>query len=198
MNDKLAQGFYVIAIVMLTACNTGSHQQNATHTDSLIDNSYTHELTEQLQPIRNNTSSINSIADSQWTSVFTTKLWETTEGGEATYYGKDGILRKVVVNEYGETGKLHTEYYLQNEDLSFVLEQTYNYNIPIDDTSLNFEESETIEDSSYFQNGQLIHQSSNQDCGAPFAEEYLLEEQKRIRKNYMALVDSLVKMTTYK
>ena len=57
-----------------------------------------------------------------------------------------------------------------------------------DNQTFDIEESEIIEDRSYFQNGKLIHQINNQDCGSPFAAEYLLEEQKRLKKSFDKLL----------
>ena len=54
----------------------------------------------------------------------------------------------------------------------------------------DFDKSEIIEDRSYFSNGRLIHQISNQDCGSPFTEDYLAEEQKRIKDSF----DKLMKL----
>ena len=54
--------------------------------------------------------------------------------------------------------------------------------------------SEIIEDRSYFENGKLLHQLNNQDCGSPFKNDYLLEEQKRIKTDY----EKLLKLETTK
>jgi hypothetical protein len=63
-----------------------------------------------------------------------------------------------------------------------------------DTESFDFEKSEIIEDRSYFDNGKLLHQINSQDCGSPFADDYLLEEQKRLKKDF----EKLIKLgTTY-
>ena len=49
-----------------------------------------------------------------------------------------------------------------------------------DNQIYDFKKSEIAENRSYFVNGKLIHQVNNQDCGSPFANDYLLKEQKRI------------------
>ena len=61
-----------------------------------------------------------------------------------------------------------------------------------DTEAFDFEKSEIVEDRSYFENGKLLHQLNNQDCGSPFAEDYLLEEQKRIKTD----VEKLIKLGT--
>lgn len=55
-----------------------------------IENEY---LTEKLNPIRANFKRINSITD--WTNIGKKDLWETTEGGEATFYYIKERLEKI-------------------------------------------------------------------------------------------------------
>ncbi len=168
-----------------------SHNQ-----DDIILNEY---LTERLKPIRKNFKRINSIT--KWTSTNKKELTETTDFGEATFYYSNRGLEKIITLQFGETFQQLSEYYLLNGKLSFVFEKSYKYNRPMyyDTTAMNenndteafeFEKSEIIEDRSYFDKGKLIHQISNQDCGSPFTEEYLFEEQKRI----MAYFDKLIKL----
>lgn len=154
-------------------------------------------LTDRLKLIRANFKRINSITN--WTSIDTEELSESTEGGKAKFYYKNRQLEKIVTCNYGEIGQLLTEYYLLDEQLSFVFEKSYNYNRPFyyestamkennDTEAFDFDKSEIIEDRSYFENGKLLHQINNQDCGSPFADGYLLEEQKRIKTNFDKLV----------
>ena len=168
--------------------------------DDVIVNEY---LTKRLNPIRKNFKRINSITN--WTSTNKKDLWESTEGGEATFYYSNGVLEKIVVKIFGETFQQLSEYYLLNGKLSFVFEKSYKYNRPMyydstemkeikDIEAFDFEKSEIIEDRSYFENGKLIHQLNNQDCVSPFADDYLLEEQKRIKTNF----DKLVKLEVEK
>ncbi len=154
-------------------------------------------LTERLKPIRANFKRINSISD--WTTIKTKDIWETTEGGEAKFYYLNGQLEKITTRHFGETFQLLTEYYLLKGQLSFVFEKSYKYNRPMyyDSTSMkenndteafDFEKSEIVEDRSYFENGRLLHQINSQDCGSPFADDYLLEEQKRIKADFEKLI----------
>ena len=160
-------------------------------------------LTERLKPIRANFKRINSIAD--WTTIKTKDIWETTEGGEAKFYYLNGQLEKITTRHFGETFQLLTEYYLLKGQLSFVFEKSYKYNRPIyhdstamkemnDTETFDFEKSEIVEDRSYFDNGKLLHQLNNQDCGSPFADDYLLGEQKRIKTDF----EKLIKLDTTK
>jgi hypothetical protein len=150
-------------------------------------------LTERLKPIRTNFKRINSIKN--WSNIDTEELFESIEGGEANYYYQSGQLEKIVARHYGESFQLLIEYYLLNGQLSFVLEKRQKYNRPLyydstgmkeinDKEAFDIDKSEIIEDRSYFDNGKLIHQINNLDCGSPFADEYLLEEQSRLRADF--------------
>ena len=154
-------------------------------------------LTERLKPIRANFKRINSIA--KWTTIKTKDILETTQGGEANLFYLNGQLEKIMTRHFGETFQVLTEYYLLKGQLSFVFEKSYKYNRPIyyDSTSMKensdtetfgFDKSEIVEDRSYFDNEKLLHQLNNQDCGSPFASDYLLEEQKRIKTEFKKLI----------
>lgn len=153
-------------------------------------------LGERLKPIRANFKRINEITE--WTSVDKRKLNQSTEGGAATYYFLQDTLLKVVAIHFGETGKNIQEFYTKNGQLSFVFEQQYQYNRPItwdstamkennDTETFDINESEIIEDRNYYENGVLIRQINNQDCGSPFAEDYLKEEQVRLTTEFEKL-----------
>lgn len=161
------------------------------------DISYNGYLSDRLKPIRANFRRINSIA--KWTSISIEELFESTEGGEAKYYYLNSQLEKIVARHYGETYQMLIEYYLLNAQISFVLEKRYKFNRPIyydsatmkennDTETFDFEKSELIEDRSYFENGKLIHQVNNHDCGSPFADDYLLEEENRILTDFGNLI----------
>jgi len=150
-------------------------------------------LNDRLKPIRANFKRINSITN--WTNIDSEELSESTEGGEAKFYSQNGQLEKIITRHYGETFQLLTEYYLLNGELSFVFEKRLKYNRPLyydtkamkennDTEAFDINKSEIIEDRSYFENGKLSHQINNQDCGSPFADYYLLEEQKRIKADF--------------
>jgi hypothetical protein len=154
-------------------------------------------LTERLKPIRANFKRINSIAN--WTTIKTKDIWETTESGKAKFYYLNGQLEKITTRHFGETFQLLTEYYLLNGQLSFVFEKSYKYNRPIyhdstamkemnDTETFDFEKSEIVEDRSYLENGTLLHQLNNSDCGSPFADDYLREEQQRIKTDFEKLI----------
>lgn len=220
----MKQTIYILTFLLLTSCGQSKFEQTTTtvsDTSMIKNNSVTKDtvelketfneedlpvneyLTDKLKPIRANFKRINSITN--WTSIDTKELSESTEGGEAKFYYQNGQLEKIVARHYGETFQLLTEYYLLNGQLSFVFEKRHKYNRPLyydttamkennDTEAFDFDKSEIIEDSSYFDNGKLLHQINNQDCGSPFADDYLLEEQKRIRTDF----DKLIRQTKSK
>jgi hypothetical protein len=163
--------------------------------DDLAVNEY---LTNELKPIRENFKRLNSIEN--WTEIKVVGLLESTEGGGAIYYSPSKKLEKIITRHFGETFQKLAEYYLKDGKLSFVFEKLYKYNRPFyydssakeennDTEEFDFDKSEIIEDRSYFSNGKLLHQLNNQDCGSPFASDYLLEEQKRLLTEFKKLIE---------
>ena len=157
-------------------------------------------LTVRLKPIRQNFKRINSISSKDWTSIVTNDLEGTNEGGVVTYYYFDKKLEKVVTKEFGESFQVLTEYFLLDNEISFVFEKSLQYNRPIyqdssamkkldDNQSFDVDKSEIIEDRSYFEKGKLINQLNNQDCGSPFSDDYLKEEQTRIIKKFNRVLE---------
>ncbi|HYF30581.1 MAG TPA: hypothetical protein VD993_05650 [Chitinophagaceae bacterium] len=178
--------------------------QNAARTDTVIlkearnEEDYPQEyLADKLKPIRTNFKRINSI--STWAFIDTIELQESAEGGEAVYYYQDGKLQKIITRHFGETSQRLAEYYLLDDRISFVLEKSYAYSRPVyhdstamkennDTATSDMDKSEIIEARNYFQNGKLLHQIHSQDCGAPWADEYLREEQSRIVPEFERLL----------
>ncbi len=154
-------------------------------------------LNKELKPIRENFKRINSI--SNWTLIDKKELWETTEGGEAHYFYTNDKLEKIITRHFGEMFQKLTEYYLLNNELSFVFEKSFKYNRPIyydstmmkennDSEVFDIKKSEITENRSYFINGKLIHQANNQDCGSPTADDYFADEQIRLKNMYNELI----------
>jgi len=154
-------------------------------------------LAAQLKPIRANFKRINSTT--HWDRKKEVTLTETGEGGYAIYYYRNGKLEKIISRQFGETFQQLNEYYLLKGKLSFVLERSYHYNRPIyydstamkagnDNQAFIIDQSEIEENRSYFDRGKLLHLVNNQDCGAPFASDYLKEEQQRIQADYRRLL----------
>lgn len=224
MRNKLTYCILIFSLVIIIGCGTDNNKTLTTadstktilnHVGLKLDTVQLKEtfnqedlpvneyLTERLKPIRANFKRINSI--SEWEAIYKKDLSESTEGGEATFYYNEGHLEKITSKNFGETYQLLTEYYLLKGQLSFVFQKSYKYNRPIyqdstatremnDTETFDFEMSEIIEDRSYFDKGKLLHQINSQDCGSPFAEDYLLEEQKRIKSEF----EKLIKLGTIK
>jgi hypothetical protein len=221
LKPTMKQIIYILTLLLPTICGQSKSEQKTrtvSDTTTIKGNSVTKDtvelketfneedlpaneyLTDKLKPIRANFKRINSIIN--WTTIDTEELSESTEGGEAKFYYQNGQLEKIVARHYGETFQLLTEYYLLNGQLSFVFEKRHKYNRPLyydttamkennDIEAFDFDKSEIIEDRSYFDNGKLLHQINNQDCGSPFADDYVLDEQKRIKTDF----DKLIKQT---
>jgi hypothetical protein len=124
-------------------------------------------LLKELEPIRKNFKRINSI--DEWTSVIRKGDLGSPKGVLTIFHHSKRKLEKIIVKKAAGKFIQLSEFYLLKGKLSFVIEKT---------SWLDRRELDV--DKSYFENGKLIHQVNNQDCGAPFSEDYLLEEQKRI------------------
>lgn len=178
-------------LILLTVLNLSCRTDNKDKT-STIDGK--NDLTDKLNSIRQNLQQINAI--SKWDSSQFKELY-STEGGGADFYYRNGRVEKIVKYLMGETFRLSAEYYVLNRQLSFVFEKTTRYNRPMywdstvmkenDDTELfDITKSEITEDSSFFENGRLIHRISNQD--GSFEKKYLLEEEARIKTDFEELL----------
>ena len=147
---------------------------------------------DKLKRVQENTKRINSIKN--WSLIDEKELWETSfetlEGGLAKFYYKDGRLEKIVTRMFGETFQQITEYYLLNEQLSFVFEKSYIYNRPVyydsvsmkennDNEVFELEKSKMIEDRTYFENGKRFHHTTREtDVYSPFDDKWFREEYK--------------------
>jgi hypothetical protein len=216
---KIINTLIILQLFFITfiGCTSGNKKANniskSESENHLVDNSHTDTsflvatlnqedtavneyLADVLKPIRTNFKRINSIT--RWDSTSKKELWESLEGGEATYFYAKGNIEKIITRNFGETYQLLTEYYLLNGQLSFVFNRMYKYNRPLfydsaamkennDDEFFDLKKSILIEDRSYFKKGKLIHQINNEDCGSPFSEEYLLAEQKKLNESFKRL-----------
>ncbi|HOF17176.1 MAG TPA: hypothetical protein PLF32_09350 [Bacteroidales bacterium] len=197
----MKQFTYILTLLLLASCGQPKAEQAST-TASDTTTTERVDLKDRLKPIKANFKRINAI--SNWCSIETEELWETTEGGEAKFYYQKGILEKIVTHHYGETFQLLTEYYLLNGELSFVFAKHYQYNrhVYYDSTAMvenndtevfDVEKSKITEKRSYFENGKLFHQI-NQESDSPLTDDYLLQEEKEIKTYF----DQLIGMTKKK
>ncbi len=157
---------------------------------------------EKLVLIKAQVKRINEI--SEWTSIDERDLEQSTEGGTATYYFQQDTLLKIDVVHFGETGKAIQEFYTKDGQLSYVLETDYTYNRPItwDSTAMkennntevfDMDQSEIMEEASYFDNGSLIQHTNSQDCGAPFATDYLKQIEADLKNEFESLKELIKK-----
>lgn len=130
-------------------------------------------LAEKLKPIKTNFQKINNRTN--WTEIKKIELWESTEGGQATFYFFKDSIKKIVVRTFGETFQKIDEYYTFNGQVSFSYEKTYKYNRPIgwdskkmkemgDDELWDFNKSEIIEERSYYRNNTSVDNYLDYPC----------------------------------
>jgi hypothetical protein len=79
---------------------------------------------------------------------------QTTEGGEATGYFKDGEIKKITTIYYGETGKASEEYYFFDKKLIFYYSFTQRYEKPFYIGKVKIVSKN--EDRYYFDDGSII------------------------------------------
>lgn len=207
---------YILTLLFIAfiGCTPGNKKSNAipteelskalvdtAHLDTLIlkpalnieDTAVNEYLNDTLKPIRVNFKKLNSI--SKWDSITKRELWETGEGGEAKYFYLKGNAEKIITRNYGETFQQLTEYYLLNNQLSFVFDRVYKYNRPLfydsaamkqsdDDQVFDLTKSVLFDVRSYFKEGKLIHQINNPESEQPYTTQHLMEEQKRLKLNF--------------
>lgn len=153
-------------------------------------------LKKRLQPIRDNFTRINNIK--KWTSIEKKDvLEESTEGGVATFYYANNRLEKIITTFYGEMGKLVSEYYILDGELSFVFEQFHQYNRPIyydkawakengDNEWFDEKKTQIIERRYYFDNETLFHQKTGEENDDDA--EILALESQRIKEMYEKMI----------
>ena len=160
-------------------------------TDNLQDSATNKSLSDRLIPIKENFQRIN--ATTNWTLIDVKGLWESLEGGTIKYYYQNENIEKIVTRHYGEMFQQLTEYYVLNEQLSFVYTKLYKYNRPMyydensmrkanDTEAFDFDKSKIFEHRSYFENGELIHQINTPDEDSPF--KYHPEEVKDLKASF--------------
>ena len=144
------------------------------------------DIKAKLQPIKNNYKRINSIK--KWKNIKKIELFHSSEGGEAILYLSDNGLEKVTATYYGETGKMTTEYYLDDyQKLSFVFEVITDYKMHISQENFTTDNAEITEIRNYFSDGLLIKQiHSKKDKTA--TENYLKTETIRIDSGFINLL----------
>lgn len=120
----------------------------------------------QIQSIREHFKYVNDNISSM--RIEKSKTFdESTDGAEITKYFNEERCVKIRLEYFGETGKLFREYYVSNDELLFVFDQEYNYNMPYYMDSVRaaqsgfdqwFDPSKTnlLESRFYFDNDKMI------------------------------------------
>lgn len=163
-------------------------------------------MIKELAPIRKEFALVNAVSD--WTTVDEIELHLSSEGGLAKVYKQGQEIRKIAVRNYGEMFQSLDEYYLKDGELIFALERKLAYNRPIyydeeamlennDDQVFDLSLSELHEDLNYFLYGELVHQLNNHDCGAPFDQEYLNQENERIWADFTNVLNEIDNNTNH-
>ncbi len=148
----------------------------------------------EIKSIQLHYQKINSKKD--WKEIAS---FDLLDGDSETvlYYSKIG-LEKLVQTNFGEIGKLITEYYFVNNKLSFVFEQQYHYNYQPSMKEYDPKKTDIDESRNYFKNDMLFHQTNNKDCESPFASDYIIDEDKRIKEEYQRVLDLVTKQKNKK
>lgn len=138
------------------------------------DSTYVYEeyLAEKLYPIRDYVEKVDDISYSDWSLVLDRSFELNSEAVTATYFFWNEAMKKITLKFQDPAKKAESTYYFKAEELVFTLEQSLE--------EMGMDGSVLVINQSYFENGTLIRSINNQDCGAPFNEEYLKDEQKRI------------------
>ncbi|MCB9195291.1 MAG: hypothetical protein H6598_03620 [Flavobacteriales bacterium] len=171
--------------VILVACSEETTTENPTEQNA------SHESVEQIEEVVETVDprieAIDQIVDelnqtSQWDNKKKFEMLESTEGGELKFLYLGDQIAHIKEFHYGEMGRKENKYYLQDGQLVYTIETTYEYNAPhYMEGEFDITQTDTLVDESYFEEGMLFRRYENQDCGAPFADDYKLEEQKRIQ-----------------
>jgi hypothetical protein len=108
-------------------------------------------------------------------------LEESSEGGTVAGYYNDGKLKKISAEIYGEMGKVHSDYYLNNDgSLFFVLSQTYSYNKPI---YIEGSEIQNVEEEKYYYDGNRLFKCVKSNTEKPMNTPGFKNEEKQFFDN---------------
>lgn len=126
----------IIKIFIFTTLISCNNSQKATQPfqeqDMIIDSIYVPDreiATDLIKPIKVTQSKIDQIK--KWSKIDSLDTWESAQAGTSIYLYDKGSLKKIILKQYGETGKIISEFYIKNGKLSLANEKSYNYNRPI-------------------------------------------------------------------
>ncbi|WP_395073995.1 hypothetical protein [Flavobacterium sp.] len=139
---------------------------------------------DEIKPIRDNFKRIDAKKD--WKKVDTLNLIDG-DSQSIFYYSKNG-LEKLIHTNFGESGKSITEYYLLKSKLSFVSEREFRYNYPAMTKEYDPKKTNVEHTKYYFENGNIFDVVSDQDCGSPFASDFVTAENIRLKEEFERIV----------
>ena len=120
---------------------------------------------------------------------------ESAEGGLLTAYFDDTLIRLIVAEYFGETGKRVTEYYYTNQEIFFILDVIVTYNRPAYYDSLRAAEnndhewhdplkSKKTEERMYFKDNRMIRWiDKTRQSILPKSDQYRLKESEWIAES---------------
>lgn len=128
-------------------------------------------------------------AFTEWAQVSTMDFTtETGEGVTKLYYNKELQVEKIVVRKYDKEQQSLDVYYLKEGGVALVINQVLVYNVDVKDKAFSAEASEYTKDCNYFVENKLVSIMNNQDCGTPFAQDYLVKVDKEIKEEVKKLI----------
>jgi hypothetical protein len=181
----------LLSIICVICINCTNNQKSITSTKNSIDTSANvvntpsvekGSLTDKkidslIYKIRGNFNQINKIA--KWDKIEKEFLEGTNEGGEAKFFYLNGELKKITVDQMGETFRLVREYYLDNLQLQFVLQSLEQYDAPFDRNNSKFYESRK-----YFHNNEMFKRINSENSENPLNETSVANDQEDTLKEF--------------
>lgn len=177
---------YILALILFIFIS--SKEDKKEEKIDFITNEKKIDTVQIINTIKNQFVTINSDSkDSK--KIEKEILGESTEGGVLVSCFKDDILKKVVLTNYGEMGKITTEYYFKENNIFFVFEKETNYDKPMYEK--NFKVIFDTEKRYYLDDNQLIRwiEGSNELVDSATLE--FKEKQKQLRLDLEELKNKL-------
>lgn len=156
----------IVILFYFTSCGNTS-EQNLTK-DTIDNNKILQYIKETVHEIDENENNFKKIQK----NVFDF----STEGSEITGYYDEKKIKKIIVENYGETGKSKEEYYYDNNEIILYILNEYYYDSPIYETQ-NPVITNNVTRTAYFYNGKLFREENLE-----FTEEEILKFSYKIQE----------------
>ncbi len=159
-----------------------------------VEESYLGYWQRKVDPVKQWASRLDSLSQDQGQE----EMVMDESARFVTLYPFPDRCDKWLVEQTSEKESILTLYYIQNDQLRLAVERIADTSeVPFSywrqsapnfgDRPLDHKEFEWLESQYYFQDDSLIYLYVNQDCGAPFADEYMRSEEARLLKQYQSL-----------